>query len=1302
MKSTNYKNLALAGITAAVLTACSSGGQCTTCNNNNGGNSNTGDLSKLTFTAPNIVPSLPTLVGQGYIVAMNNGDQSLNNLVYSVTEPIGGGGKITIDQNSAANCRVIPAHGECIFKVNVPAGTIAGSFVMNGNQDDGSILNRLLKGITQADVTPSTVIGIEQTPYTTVSGVDGIPIYYYSVVIAGTPYVVVSGAVTSSNAGSFNNIVLVDGDNNVLPNQQSISGNLGAGLTNLSQGSTFAILLPAPSGTNASQVIKIQSQEVSSTGTVSNVQTGTVNYNLSTTTNEGIVNLFPEAVYLTATNPEQIITFYNNGDAQAQLEKLIASNPNVEVIFTPSAIGGNGKSTATLKLKDTSVSATNGSIALTYNNSKGETTTTGKVDENVYPTPAPSPTPTPTPTPGPPPLTAALTTTFTPNDFNVTTANPTATRIVTLKNTGNTNETGMTFTFNPSSAFSVAAGPSPSPTPACTVDGSGMVTTTLLPNEECTVTVMYTSPNTSAGNHTATMDIAYTYNGGTAANTPQQTFNTNVAQSSANLASTADTTNTFGSVLNNNDATSIRYFELQNTGAVDATSLAFTNSNGLFTITTTGSPLTPVCNITGSGALAAGSICYYGIQFGPIPSSTAAGTENNTTTVAYSWSSGGATGNPSATQATSGTVQTATSAAIAVSGPTASGFANNSAPYQIEQGSSGTLTYTYTNTGSQPATNFYVTNSSLPGGWSRTGGSCATATGTPLNNSGGTCTVEFTINSNTVAANNFNQNVMTAYWTDQANPGGASQQASNSSTSVNVYQTPAVTAVMSSSSTGAPTITNPAENTDFYVVYTLTGGYSGQSFTYGVTLAGTPGSPAMSVYTPQTCTITSPATSCSIKIASGGAATNQSITYTPQGGAVTPTPSSSGSFNVVPPPMYIFVTSGSWDGALGGLSGADAKCNSDTAKNALTVPTGTVWKALLEGNNATISGLVYRNVAGATIATATGGNLVGGNTISAAINSTSTEVWTGENGTTNCTNWSVNNGSVYGDIGYSDYTNNIWWQGGSDACNKPQHLYCVQQPPTLTLSVANNAPQPGVDTANSCTTVTATLSPAATGATTVNFTIPSASATGYYFASAYGGTTASSTSCSVAANGTTCDGTLKLCAGSSAGGMTETVTGSATGYSDATVSVTAVAPCTHNCIFVTAATYNGNLGGFSGADAKCNADSNKPDTGTYKALLYNNNATTSGVDYYRSDNVTKIAQATDGNLVDLNSLINSISTVGDIVWTGYGGMYTCGAWTKDDSSFLGNRGQANASTDAYLNISSNGCDSSYHLYCVKQ
>lgn len=38
-------------------------------------------------------------------------------------------------------------------------------------------------------------------------------------------------------------------------------------------------------------------------------------------------------------------------------------------------------------------------------------------------------------------------------------------------------------------------------------------------------------------------------------------------------------------------------------------------------------------------------------------------------------------------------------------------------------------------------------------------------------------------------------------------------------------------------------------------------------------------------------------------------------------------------------------------------------------------------------------------------------------------------------------------------------------------------------------------------------------------------------------------------------------------------------------------------------MFVTSSTYDGNLGGITGADAKCQSDSNKPSTGTYKALI---------------------------------------------------------------------------------------------------
>lgn len=38
-------------------------------------------------------------------------------------------------------------------------------------------------------------------------------------------------------------------------------------------------------------------------------------------------------------------------------------------------------------------------------------------------------------------------------------------------------------------------------------------------------------------------------------------------------------------------------------------------------------------------------------------------------------------------------------------------------------------------------------------------------------------------------------------------------------------------------------------------------------------------------------------------------------------------------------------------------------------------------------------------------------------------------------------------------------------------------------------------------------------------------------------------------------------------------------------------------------MFVTATTYNANLGGIIGADNKCSLDANKPASGIYKALI---------------------------------------------------------------------------------------------------
>ncbi len=141
-------------------------------------------------------------------------------------------------------------------------------------------------------------------------------------------------------------------------------------------------------------------------------------------------------------------------------------------------------------------------------------------------------------------------------------------------------------------------------------------------------------------------------------------------------------------------------------------------------------------------------------------------------------------------------------------------------------------------------------------------------------------------------------------------------------------------------------------------------------------------------------------------------------------------------------------------------------------------------------------------------------------------------------------------------------------------------------------------------------------------------------------------------------------------------------------------------------IFLSSSTYNGNLGGFSGANAKCNTDAAKPSSGfaadyTYKALLNGNNATTNGVSYYRADGTTLIATATGGNLVSSSSLVNTISSVSSFVWTGANGSSTCSNWTSGGAG-TGNLGSSNSATSTYWNSSSISCSSTLRLYCVSQ
>ena len=175
-------------------------------------------------------------------------------------------------------------------------------------------------------------------------------------------------------------------------------------------------------------------------------------------------------------------------------------------------------------------------------------------------------------------------------------------------------------------------------------------------------------------------------------------------------------------------------------------------------------------------------------------------------------------------------------------------------------------------------------------------------------------------------------------------------------------------------------------------------------------------------------------------------------------------------------------------------------------------------------------------------------------------------------------------------------------------------------------------------------------------------------------------------------------------------------------------------------IFVTALTYNGNLDGVSGANAKCNADSNKLSGYTYKALLITSSVLPGTADwmilpntaYYNSTNLNQIIATSNesGIFNTSNGNLNSpISTLSNSVWTGitpsgtgdtfkwtYSDRFsTCGtynsqthsaiAWTNDGldtNEVTGVSGITDSLTGTAFNSQTEGCDQLKTLYCVSQ
>lgn len=386
-----------------LLSACGNGGS------SNGGKNTPLVNSQLILTAPSIVPSLPGKIGNNYLVVSNNSSSVINGISYSLGNQVGAGSKLVLDSQSIANCSNIMAYTNCYIKLSVAESAIAGAAIVTASANN---------------VNTNAAIGIQQVPFNNVANANGVGLYFYNKVQysqGGFPYILVTAVIQSSKLGNINTVQLVNESGTLISGQFVVSNNSGPDKSILQQGDVVEIALPIPQGVGLSQNMKVQTsyQTVSTNnidklshanhslnGSTTNTSTGTTIYSFTTQGSNINLQLIPNQIFLTATNPSQSGFLYNIGDMTASQIQTGSSSQNVNITNTTTTLNKQEAVAINYQLQNTASTPTINSVFATAQNPSGQVQVNfGQTGQNVSPnvTPTPSPTPTPTPSPSPAP-----------------------------------------------------------------------------------------------------------------------------------------------------------------------------------------------------------------------------------------------------------------------------------------------------------------------------------------------------------------------------------------------------------------------------------------------------------------------------------------------------------------------------------------------------------------------------------------------------------------------------------------------------------------------------------------------------------------------------------------------------------------------------------------------------------------------------------------------------------------------------------------------------------------------------------
>lgn len=400
----------------------------------------------------------------------------------------------------------------------------------------------------------------------------------------------------------------------------------------------------------------------------------------------------------------------------------------------------------------------------------------------------------------------------------------------------------------------------------------------------------------------------------------------------------------------------------------------------------------------------------------------------------------------------------------------------------------------------------------------------------------------------------------------------------------------------------------------------------------------------------------------------------------------------------------IFQTSATYNGNLGGLSGADTICQTAAVAAGYT---GSYWMAILSDSISNAKdrlSITYPVVkASSTSTTISSSNLWSGsisNTIG-TLNST----WTGSDSGGNlsgspCNDWASNLSSYITSYGYGTLTTSQWLTYSTTNCGASLALYCIEQPhpgcgPTFSFTNSTGV-SPSTLTTSNTITPTGCFAPS-----NVLVTGPS----GNPQISINGGAW---TTRGILNAGDTI--AVRMTASANYGGTYKARVSIGT---SSTIWTVTTAAATGSKVFATGGAFSGNLGGLSGADAICQgAATTLGYSGTWKAIL--SSSTTNAKD--RLTITYPVTRASDGAVISPSnlwsgSLANPILTTNYNVATGTDSVGNkigscsgcCSDWTSSGSAGSA-RGIGGTTVSGWTYVDAYGyCqNNNFYLYCISQ